>query len=176
MLPRISLCLLFMLLVNPEAVSAGVPVQEIDVYVRTGCPHCETAKVFLNKLRAERPSVNIRIYDIAEDPAALRRLKSLAAERGVTQLGVPAFVIDGELIVGFRSNDTTGSEIRERLDRQDADGGRSSVTQEHFQAPWFGEVRVSDMGLPLFTVILGLLDGFNPCAMWVLPSFCCRCS
>ena len=168
MLPRISLCLLFMLLVNPEAVSAGVPVQEIDVYVRTGCPHCETAKVFLNKLRAERPSVNIRIYDIAEDPAALRRLKSLAAERGVTQLGVPAFVIDGELIVGFRSNDTTGSEIRERLDRQDADGGRSSVTQERFQAPWFGEVRVSDMGLPLFTVILGLLDGFNPCAMWVL--------
>jgi glutaredoxin/uncharacterized membrane protein HdeD (DUF308 family) len=168
MLPRISLCLLFMLLVNPEAISAGVPVQEIDVYVRTGCPHCETAKVFLNKLRAERPSVNIRIYDIAEDPAALRRLKSLAAERGVTQLGVPAFVIDGELIVGFRSNDTTGSEIRERLDRQDADGGRSSVTQEHFQAPWFGEVRVSDMGLPLFTVILGLLDGFNPCAMWVL--------
>ena len=168
MLSRISLCLLFMLLVNPEAVSAGVPVQEIDVYVRTGCPHCETAKVFLNKLRAERPSVNIRIYDIAEDPAALRRLKSLAAERGVTQLGVPAFVIDGELIVGFRSNDTTGSEIRERLDRQDADGGRSSVTQERFQAPWFGEVRVSDMGLPLFTVILGLLDGFNPCAMWVL--------
>jgi glutaredoxin len=168
MLPRISLCLLFMLLVNPEAVSAGVPVQEIDVYVRTGCPHCETAKVFLNKLRAERPSVNIRIYDIAEDPAALQRLKSVAAERGVTQLGVPAFVIDGELIVGFRSNDTTGSEIRERLDRQDADGGRSSVTQERFQAPWFGEVRVSDMGLPLFTVILGLLDGFNPCAMWVL--------
>jgi glutaredoxin len=138
------------------------------VYVRTGCPHCETAKVFLNKLRAERPSVNIRIYDIAEDPAALQRLKSVAAERGVTQLGVPAFVIDGELIVGFRSNDTTGSEIRERLDRQDADGGRSSVTQERFQAPWFGEVRVSDMGLPLFTVILGLLDGFNPCAMWVL--------
>ena len=24
------------------------------------------------------------------------------------------------------------------------------------------------MGLPLFTVALGLLDGFNPCAMWVL--------
>jgi len=168
MLPRISLCLLLMLLVNPEAVPAGISVQEIDVYVRTGCPHCETAKGFINELRAERPSVNIRIYDIAEDPAALRRLKSLAAERGMTQLGVPAFVIDGELIVGFRSNDTTGSEIRERLDRQDADGGRSSAIQERFQAPWFGEVRVSDMGLPLFTVILGLLDGFNPCAMWVL--------
>lgn len=168
MLLRISLCLLLMLLVIPEAVPAGVPVQEIDVYVRTGCPHCETAKVFVNELRAERPSVNIRIYDIAEDPAALGRLKSLAAERGMTQLGVPAFVIDGELIVGFQSNETTGSEIRERLDREDSHGARSSVSQERFRTPWFGEVRVSDMGLPLFTVILGLLDGFNPCAMWVL--------
>ena len=165
-MPRpISLCLLLMLLVNPEAVPAGVPDSEIEVYVRTGCPHCETAKVFLNELRAERPSVTIRIYDIAEDPAALRRLKDLAAERGMTQLGVPTFVIDGELIVGFQSNDTTGSEIRERLDRQDS---RASVGKERFQAPWLGEVRVSDLGLPLFTVILGLLDGFNPCAMWVL--------
>ena len=168
MLLRISLCLLLMLLVIPEAVPAGVPVQAIDVYVRTGCPHYETAKVFVNELRAERPSVNIRIYDIAEDPAALGRLKSLAAERGMTQLGVPAFVIDGELIVGFQSNETTGSEIRERLDREDSHGARSSVSQERFRTPWFGEVRVSDMGLPLFTVILGLLDGFNPCAMWVL--------
>lgn len=27
---------------------------------------------------------------------------------------------------------------------------------------------MSDAGLPLFTVAIGLLDGFNPCAMWVL--------
>jgi hypothetical protein len=27
---------------------------------------------------------------------------------------------------------------------------------------------VARLGLPLFTVALGLLDGFNPCAMWVL--------
>ncbi len=34
--------------------------------------------------------------------------------------------------------------------------------------PWFGEVRVSTIGLPLFTLSVGLVDGFNPCAMWVL--------
>jgi hypothetical protein len=26
----------------------------------------------------------------------------------------------------------------------------------------------SELGLPLFTLVMGLLDGFNPCAMWVL--------
>lgn len=32
----------------------------------------------------------------------------------------------------------------------------------------FGTLSASRMGLPLFTIALGLLDGFNPCAMWVL--------
>ena len=32
----------------------------------------------------------------------------------------------------------------------------------------FGTLSVSRLGLPLFTLALGLLDGFNPCAMWVL--------
>ncbi|MCA9116512.1 MAG: hypothetical protein KDA79_15615 [Planctomycetaceae bacterium] len=34
--------------------------------------------------------------------------------------------------------------------------------------PVFGPVNVRRVGLPLFTVAIGLVDGFNPCAMWVL--------
>lgn len=34
--------------------------------------------------------------------------------------------------------------------------------------PIFGVVNVNSIGLPLFTVAVGLVDGFNPCAMWVL--------
>jgi cytochrome c biogenesis protein CcdA len=34
--------------------------------------------------------------------------------------------------------------------------------------PFVGAVSVEDVGLPLFTIVVGLLDGFNPCAMWVL--------
>lgn len=33
---------------------------------------------------------------------------------------------------------------------------------------WFGELRVQDLGMPAFTFLIGLIDGFNPCAMWVL--------
>lgn len=29
-------------------------------------------------------------------------------------------------------------------------------------------IRVEDYGLPAFTIVIGLIDGFNPCAMWVL--------
>ena len=34
--------------------------------------------------------------------------------------------------------------------------------------PWIGEVNADHLGMPLFTILVGLVDGFNPCAMWVL--------
>ncbi|WP_197532121.1 glutaredoxin family protein [Symmachiella macrocystis] len=34
--------------------------------------------------------------------------------------------------------------------------------------PFFGRVRASEVGMPAFTIFVGLVDGFNPCAMWVL--------
>jgi hypothetical protein len=39
---------------------------------------------------------------------------------------------------------------------------------EGIEVPWFGLLRVRDWGLPAFTLLIGLVDGFNPCAMWVL--------
>ena len=32
----------------------------------------------------------------------------------------------------------------------------------------FGVVSLKDVSLPIFTIILGAVDGFNPCAMWIL--------
>ncbi|MBL8829673.1 MAG: hypothetical protein JNM18_22030 [Planctomycetaceae bacterium] len=36
------------------------------------------------------------------------------------------------------------------------------------QVPGLGYLSVDAWGLPLFTFLIGLIDGFNPCAMWVL--------
>ncbi|MDC8449018.1 MAG: glutaredoxin family protein [Nitrospira sp.] len=140
---------------------------DLEVFVRAGCPHCEAAKVFLDELRHERPELRITIYDIAENPAARQRLASLAAERGIADFGVPAFLLGRELMIGFRSADTTGAEIRAWLDRR-TQGRAASPVAEGIKTDWFGELRVGELGLPLFTIAIGLLDGFNPCAMWVL--------
>jgi glutaredoxin len=148
-------------------VQAGEPAPEIDVFVRAGCPHCEAAKAFLKELRRERPAIRIAIYDVAENSTALKRLDTLAAERGIANIGVPAFLIGAELIVGFLSAETTGAEILAKLDQR-TQGAVPPAAVESIQAKWFGELRVRDLGLPLFTIVIGLLDGFNPCAMWVL--------
>lgn len=39
---------------------------------------------------------------------------------------------------------------------------------EGVDLPVFGHLRVRDVGMPAFTIAIGLVDGFNPCAMWVL--------
>ena len=163
----IGICLVLLALGSGTLVQAGEPVQDLEVFVRAGSPHCEAAKVFLDVLRRERPSLRIAIYDVAENSAARQRLATLAGERGLDNFGVPTFLIGTELIVGFLSADTTGVEIRARLDQQ-AQGAVVQPPVEAIQTTWFGELRVRGLGLPLFTIVIGLLDGFNPCSMWVL--------
>ncbi|MDE3049329.1 MAG: glutaredoxin family protein [Nitrospirota bacterium] len=163
----IGICLVLLAPGSGAGVQAGEPVPDLEVFVRAGCPHCEAAKTFLDGLQRERPSVRIALHDVAEDSAARQRLAMLAAERGLASIGVPTFLLGTELIVGFRSADTTGAEIRARLD-QNRQGAAPPLVVESIQTKWFGELRVKNLGLPLFTIVIGLLDGFNPCSMWVL--------
>lgn len=149
------------------AVHAGTAPVDLEVFVRAGCPHCEAAKAFLDDLQRERPWLTIAIHDIAGDAAARQRLADLVAERGITTFGVPTFLIGTEVMVGFRSADTTGREIRALLD-QSRSGAAAAPVPDRIRTPWFGDVSVTQLGLPLFTIVIGLLDGFNPCAMWVL--------
>lgn len=37
-----------------------------------------------------------------------------------------------------------------------------------FKLPILGEVNTKNLTLPLTTIVIGLVDGFNPCAMWIL--------
>jgi glutaredoxin len=164
---RLSVAPILLLLLAGTSVSAGNSAPDIEVFVRAGCPHCEAAKSFLEELRRERPSLRIALHDVAENPAARQRLATLVAEQGLTSIGVPTFLIGIELIVGFNSADTTGAEIRARLD-QTTSRATPLPAVESIRTNWFGELHVRELGLPLFTIVIGLLDGFNPCAMWVL--------
>jgi glutaredoxin len=161
--PQVAAHAAALLLVLSAAVAlAGRAAPDVEVFTRRGCAHCVQAERFLDELTREQPTLRVLVHDVTADPTALARLRALADARGHAALGVPAFVVGGELIIGFTSPETTGEEIRRRLARvapADLDGA---------DVPLLGRVTARDLGLPAFTVALGLLDGFNPCAMWVL--------
>ncbi len=48
------------------------------------------------------------------------------------------------------------------------DAPMSEDSASEIELPFFGRLNADSLGLPLFTVAVGLVDGFNPCAMWVL--------
>lgn len=141
----------------------------IEFFMRQGCQNCAKAEHYLEKLAERHPDVEIQYLDVENDIDAAIRLNELAAAHGYSAWGVPAFHIDGKLIVGFRGEDTTGREIDDLVEGFLIKGDQKlERVPGGVKVPLFGEVRVRDFGLPLFTIVIGLVDGFNPCAMWVL--------
>jgi len=82
-----------------------------------------------------------------------------AKEQGL----MPLTFTPTKYFIGF--NEKTGKDIenciRECLDK-------TAANSQTIKVPIFGEVDLSKMSLPALTAVLGTLDGFNPCAMWIL--------
>ncbi|MBI2365471.1 MAG: glutaredoxin [Deltaproteobacteria bacterium] len=151
---------------------AAAPAAEIEVFVRPGCPYCAAAERFLQDLQRRQPEIRVRTRDISQDPEAFQELSELAHGFNIQPFGVPAFYLRGQLIIGFASAETTGKAIESLLDRAprstERDFGNGASTPGAVTVPLLGQLNVRELGLPVFTIVLGLLDGFNPCAMWVL--------
>jgi len=180
-------------LLPEQSSESAMPLADIEVFVRTGCPHCAKAELFLQALKREQPALRIVIHDVAKEPAALEQLQRLAKNQGIGTVRVPAFQVGGQLIVGYSDELTTGQLIRGALaqaqitaqtpknkdtagsceaeESLSCEAGAEVSTQaaQPFMLDFFGrKLSLDEVGLPLFTLAMGLLDGFNPCSMWVL--------
>ena len=134
----------------------------LEVFVRDGCPHCAEAKIFLSRLSSERPELRISYRSIDNDANARDELIQHSRNAGIWPPGVPTFVFDGRVIVGFDDAERSGPALLALVDLA------STPASGQLDTRLFGMLSASRLGLPLFTLIVGLLDGFNPCAMWVL--------
>lgn len=141
----------------PVAAAPGA----LQVFVRDGCPHCADAKVFLAQLALERPALQIVFRPVDKEQQAIDDLLTLSRAAGVWPPGVPTFVIDGRIMVGFDDAAHSGRDLRALIEPP-------ATTTASGIGALAGTLSASELGLPLFTLALGLLDGFNPCAMWVL--------
>jgi len=135
-----------------------------------GCSHCELQEPFNEKLQSEYPSINVTRED-ASTPGGSALLSEMLEERGIeVELGFP-ITIFGNQVFSWESDETTGKAIEEALKRCLAGNcppPTSGETKHKIKLPLIGEIDPSAYSLPALAAILGLVDGFNPCAMWVL--------
>lgn len=134
----------------------------LEVFVREGCPHCARAKDFLAQLVSARPDLHVVYRPVDTDADAREKLVRLSRQAGVWPPGVPTFHVDGRILVGFDDAERTGPAVIALIDHA------ATPQKGRVETALFGTLSATRLGLPLFTLALGLLDGFNPCAMWVL--------
>lgn len=163
---RIALAMLVSVFAMPDTcASEPAPLAgeagELQVFVRDGCPHCANAKAFLPGFMAAYPDITVVYRPVDRDVAARDELVRLSRAAGAWPPGVPAFAFQGQLVTGFADDGSSHKKLVALL---------TSRHQPHdtIDTGLFGTLSVDRLGLPLFTLAIGLLDGFNPCAMWVL--------
>ena len=135
--------------------------ETLEVFVREGCPYCSAAKVFLDSYQQQQPGLEVLYRHVDRDPAARDALLSISEQVGIWPPGVPTFVRGGQVMVGYGGDEEGARTLLAFLHQQHAPGETSAGAR-------LGGLSVAQLGLPLFTLAVGLLDGFNPCAMWVL--------
>jgi glutaredoxin len=145
----------------------------LDIFVRDGCPHCTEAKKFLPNLAKHYPQLQLVVHSIDQSPSAKQELIERSKKAGVWPPGVPTFIFSNRVHVGFNSAENTGPELIALINEEVTSKKYSSTqltksTQTGIESQVLGNISVDRFGLPLFTFAIGLLDGFNPCAMWVL--------
>ena len=179
-----------------SASKADSPRLVVHVYSEPGCPYCQRAKSFLRDQARKLQWLRVIDHDIQSDALASKQFEALNRRLGVKQPGVPLILVGPRPFIGFDAPETTGAQVIEAArqcigvpcrdlyeevtaslsqpryvppasDTQSAPVTRPSLPDQ-IDLPVIGEVNTRALSLPVLTVLLAAVDGFNPCAMWVL--------
>jgi cytochrome c biogenesis protein CcdA len=170
----------------------------LSVFVKKNCGHCEAEKEFIKELEQNRSDFEIFYYEITTEVGKQKFLEFTDMEKILK--ATPITLVGNNIIEGFYTNDTTGKTIEMLLDLScgkktlnideylaagGSNGGVKRIQdngpeQEEcsddsgkflVNIPFYGAVNLKSFSLPTIASILGFIDGFNPCAMWVLVTF-----
>lgn len=156
----------FILAAQADFIFAQQKPVEINFFYSSICPHCAKEKEFLKELKNEYPEVVINEYEVVHNTENQKILADFYEKYKVPkkdQGWVPVTFTPDRYFIGF--NDQTAKEIKDCLKHC---LGQTVVPLTKIKIPFLGEIDISKLSLPVLTILLGTLDGFNPCAMWVL--------
>ncbi len=167
---------------------------------RDDCKFCVAEKEFMSELAQKRSDFKFIYYNIGKDEKAKSLFDELVESRELSKV-TPVVLIGRKLIQGFDADNTTGVMITTAIDKAKKEGELSvrqfidsrvgevlgssnsgcesdsptpceaDVSSFLFTLPFVGAINLETFSLFSLSTILGFVDGFNPCAMWVLVTF-----
>lgn len=142
-----------------------VEEEKINLYLfrGEGCPHCAKEEEWLDVIKEDyKDYLNIYEFEVWNHPDNAKLMDEVKAEFKVTSTGVPFTVIGDNYFVGF--SDTTSVNMENKIKEY---AGLENNPNE-ISLPILGVVNIKNVSIPIVAIILGFIDGFNPCAMWIL--------
>ena len=179
---------------------------KIEYFGRKDCKNCANLEKFLKELSTKRDDFEYVEHKIDESKEEKAFFDETASKLKLVK-GTPIIYIDGHIIQGFNTADTTGKEI-ESLINSGKIKDKILTLKEYVESGQTGNVSsngavctgdtvcevpgltkgaenqvlvnipiinktvdLTNYSLLTMSIILGTIDGFNPCAMWVLVLF-----
>lgn len=166
----------------------------IYLFYSDTCPHCAEEEKLLDELEDKYKNIKIYRYEIGNQENSIL-LDEVAGLFDTTVTGVPFTVIGGKVYKGFSYENSKakfmgtieyyseygykdivgeyigGVELPSySLPEETPDIGEYIEDYNNYkiEVPLFGVVETKNLTLPVIAILIGLVDGFNPCAMWVL--------
>ena len=162
-----------------------IEAKNVDVYLfhSNSCPHCAEERKYLNEIKDDL-GIDVYYYEVSEDASITDKVRN---KLNIDNSYVPLTIIGSDYVIGFGEN--TKEELEDMInsyrntdycsvvkeilndgDIQKCIEKNDGVYEEKDEKriPIIGKVNIKEVSLPLVSIVIGLVDGFNPCAMWVL--------
>ena len=180
--------LFFISQINYSAGNSQVKKVKIEYFGRKDCKNCANLEKFLKELSTKRDDFEYVEHKIDESKDEKAFFDETATKLKLVK-GTPIIYVDGHIIQGFNTAETTGKEI------ESGQAGKGNVSSngavctgdkvceipgltkgaEHqvlVNIPIINKtIDLTNYSLLTMSIVLGTIDGFNPCAMWVLVLF-----
>lgn len=184
--------ILFIFLCIPIVVNAEVKTSDnktkVYLFHRDSCPHCQEEIEYLTKLFKEDKykDVVFEKYEVEKNKQNREIYEKAVEILDENIYGVPLLVIGTNYINGYSSNlnDRIEKTINYYLGKkyQDPVGDFIHKTdtskneklyydyskEGKYDVPVLGKIEAKNVSLALLSIVIGAIDGFNPCAMWIL--------
>lgn len=145
---------------------------KINIYFfyGSGCPHCKHEEDFFESLKEKYSDlINIFYFETwNDDNNKNMMLDAKKIMNDQVNIAVPYTVIGTETFLGFDESVGKSLELTIKKYAEIINEDEYLIEKDKKEIPLLGNVNVKDVSIGLVAVILGFVDGFNPCAMWVL--------
>ena len=162
--------------------------KDINMYLfyGDGCPHCKALGEYLDVYLKDKDDIHLYKFEVWHNQDNLDKLNDVISMVGTGNAGIPYLVIGNNAIVGFDSEYTPG-----RIDNainyyktitykdsvgiylgivkeDESNGSNQKYEDNEIDIPIIGKKNIKNVSILLSAIVIGLVDGFNPCAMWIL--------